>query len=445
MKSIWSESCALPEREKLHGDYVTQAVVIGAGMAGLLTAFFLQKQGMQVMVLERGATACGVTANTTAKITSQHNLIYDRLIRQFGVELAAQYAWANQRAVKSYRELILDRKIECDFEAKPAYVYTLRDEKRVEDEAVAAAKLGIEAEYVTAAPELPFEIRAAVKFENQAQFHPLQFLKAISSGLNIYENTVVRDIRDDVVITETGRVTADHIIVATHFPIINVPGWYFARMHQERSYVIALENAAQVNGMYIDEGEHGYSLRNWQNLLLFGGSGHRTGKHPDAGSYEVLRRAAFALYPQSREVCRWSAQDCVTWDGIPYIGRYSSSARNLYVATGFQKWGMTSSMAAAEIITDMILGRENNCADIFSPRRFQASAAMKNMLADGAQSVAGLTAGLFAAPSRRCAHLGCRLQWNPDEETWDCPCHGSRFTREGKPIDSPAVKGTGHE
>lgn len=443
MKSVWNETCSFPERESLHGDYVTEAAVIGSGMAGLLTAFLLQKQGLRVMVLERGRTAAGVTSNTTAKITSQHDLIYDRLIREFGVELASQYAWANQRAIKSYRELIAEQKIDCDFESKPAFVYTLREEKKIEDEADAAAKLGIEAESVKTLPELPFEIRAAVKFENQAQFHPLKFLKSISSGLNIYENTTVHDIRDDVVITDKGRVTADHIIVATHFPIINVPGWYFARMHQERSYVLALENAAQLGGMYLDEDEQGYSFRSWQNLLLFGGAGHRTGKHPGTGCYDSLRKAAFAFYPQSHEVCNWSAQDCVTWDGVPYIGRYSSSSSHVYVATGFQKWGMTSSMAAAEIITDMVMGRENNCADIFSPKRFQASASMKNMMTDVGQSVAGLTAGLFA-PARRCAHLGCKLHWNPDEETWDCPCHGSRFTADGKPVDAPTIKGLHH-
>lgn len=443
MKSVWSETCVFPERECLHGDYVTEAVVVGAGMAGLLTAFLLQKQGLRVMVLERGRTAAGVTAHTTAKITSQHGLIYDRLIREFGVELASQYAWANQRAVKSYRELISREKIDCDFEQKPAYLYSLRGEKNMEDEADAAARLGIRAEYLDSLPELPFPVRAAVKFEDQAQFHPLKFLSAISSGIHIYENTVVRDIRDDVVIADGGRVTADHIIVATHFPIINVPGWYFARMHQERSYVLALENAARLDGMYRDEDKQGFSFRNWRDLLLLGGGNHRTGKFSQGGGYTPLCEAAARFYPQSRETARWSAQDCMTWDGVPYIGKYSSSSRNLYVATGFQKWGMTTSMAAAEILADMVMGRENSFAEVFSPKRFVASASVKNMLTDAGHSVAGLTAGLFA-PTRRCAHLGCKLQWNPAEKTWDCPCHGSRFTQDGIVADDPAVKGIRH-
>ena len=444
MKSIWSESCSLPERESLKDDIVVEAAVIGAGMAGLLTAYFLEKQGLKTVVLEGFSTVGGVTKNTTAKITSQHDLIYDRLIQKFGVELAGQYAWANQRAIKTYREMIKENQIDCGFEIKPSFVYSLRDAKPIEDEAVAAGKLGIEAEFTTIT-DLPFAVKAAVKFENQAQFNPLQFLRAISKDLTIYEHTMAREIRDDVIITEHGRVTADHIVVATHFPFVNIPGWYFARMHQERSYVIALKNAVQLNGMYIDENPDGYSFRNYGEYLLLGGAPHRTGKHPQKSSYETLRKAAKELFPQSEEVACWSAQDCVTWDNVPYIGQYAASTPNLYVATGFKKWGMTGAMAAAEIITDSICGRQNDCAEVFSPQRFHASASMKNLLTDAGHSVAGLTAGALSAPSRRCAHLGCRLQWNEDEKTWDCPCHGSRYDSGGKLLDGPATKGLSHE
>lgn len=440
MKSIWSESCSFPQRESLKDDIVVETVVIGSGMAGLLTAHLLKKQGVQVVVLEGSATASGVTKNTTAKITSQHDLIYDRLIQDFGVEQAGQYAWANQRAIKTYCDIVEENQIDCDFETKPAYVYSLRDTAPIKAEMIAASKLGIEAE-LTTTTDLPFEVKAAVKFANQAQFHPLKFLKAISADLTIYEQTMAREIRDDVVITDHGRVTADHIVVATHFPIVNVPGWYFARMHQERSYVIALKNAMQLEGMYIDEDSNGYSFRNYGEYLLFGGAGHRTGKHPQKSSYETLRKAAKELFPQSEEAFHWSAQDCVTWDNVPYIGRYSASGRDVYVATGFKKWGMTSSMAAAMILTDTICGKKNDCAEIFSPQRFNASASMQNLLTDVGHSVAGLAAGAVSGPKRRCAHLGCRLQWNPDEETWDCPCHGSRYTSEGKLIDNPAIKG----
>jgi Glycine/D-amino acid oxidases (deaminating) len=440
MESIWSNSCTFPERESLHEDLVVDTAVVGAGMAGLLTAYLLTKQGAHVVVLEGSVTAGGITKNTTAKITSQHDLIYDSLVKNFGLELAAQYALANQRAIRTYRDLVSENSIDCDFETKPAFVYTLRDTEAIEAETTAAQRLGIDAEYTTETG-LPFPVKAAVRFNDQAQFHPLKFLKAISADLEIYEHTMAREIRNGVVITDRGRVTADHVIVATHFPIINIPGWYFARMHQERSYVIALENAGQVNGMYIDEDPAGYSFRNYGDSLLFGGGGHRTGKHPQEDSYKLLGRAAHSFYPKSREISHWSAQDCVSWDQIPYIGLYSPSLPNVHVATGFKKWGMTSSMAAAMILTDTVCGKKNACADVFSPRRFNFPASVKNLLSDVGHSVAGLTGGAFSGPGRRCAHLGCRLQWNPDENTWDCPCHGSRYTGDGKLIDNPATKG----
>lgn len=444
MKSVWSDECSFPERESLKEDLVVDAVVVGAGMAGLLTAYLLKKQGLHVVVLEGSETASGVTKNTTAKITSQHDLFYDSLINQFGLDLAAQYAWANQRAIKAYRDIIQEDNIDCDLETKSAFVYSLRDTDTIEAETIAAGRLGIDAEYTTKT-DLPFQVKAAVKFNNQAQFHPLKFLKAISEDLEIYEHTMAREVRDDVVITDHGRVTANYIVIATHFPIINIPGWYFARMHQERSYVVALENAGQVNGMYIDEDSAGYSFRNYGEYLLFGGEGHRTGQHPQASSYDLLRRAAHSLYPDSHEVYHWSAQDCVSWDKVPYIGLYSASIPNLYVATGFKKWGMSHSMVSAMIISDAILGKKNDCADIFSPQRFNASASMKNLLTDVGHSVVGLAGGALSSPQRRCAHLGCRLQWNPDEETWDCPCHGSRYTSDGKLIDNPATKGLKNE
>ncbi|XOQ48681.1 MAG: Cytochrome b6-f complex iron-sulfur subunit 1 [Eubacteriales bacterium] len=439
MKSIWSESCSLPKRDSLKGDLVVETAVIGAGMAGLLTAYLLQKEGMKVAVLEAAETASGVTKNTTAKVTVQHNLIYNSLIQNIGEEQAKQYADANQKAVEMYRSIISENSIDCDWETKPAFVYSLDRMEDIEAETNAALSLGIPAEFTTSTG-LPFEVKAAVKFPNQAQFHPLKFIRAISKDLEIYENTKALIVRGDTIVTNRGRVTADKIVIATHFPFINVPGWYFARMHQDRSYVIALENAEDPNGMYIDADPDGYSFRSYDGLLLLGGGGHRSGKHPGTSSYEKLRAFAKKYYPDSREVFHWSAQDCVSWDNIPYIGNYSSSTPNLFVATGFKKWGMTASMVSAMLLSDKICGRTNETAEVFSPQRFHASASAKNLFTDAGQSVAGLTAGLFSPPKRRCAHLGCRVHWNPDEETWDCPCHGSRYTKDGKLISNPALK-----
>ena len=477
MKSVWSASCELQKREPLPLDRTADVVVIGAGMAGILTAYMLQECGADVTVIEGAEIASGMTKNTTAKITSQHQLIYDRLITQMGEELAGQYASANQCAVAQYRELIRQNGIACHYEELPAYVYSLDETDKLQAEVKAANRLGIPAKFVQNTT-LPYaaRVRGAVKFPRQAQFHPLEFIKSIAAGLHIYEHTMAMGIEDNTISTQYGKIKAKNIVVATHFPFINAPGYYFARMHQERSYVVALENAAQLDGMYIDADDQGYSFRNYENLLLLGGAGHRTGKNEKGGSYNQLRQAAKEFYPDSVEKYFWSAQDCMPMDGVPYIGQYSASTPNLFVATGFQKWGMTSSMVAANLLTDLIMERKNEFAEVFSPQRFHLSASVESMLEDGTQAVAGLFKGAFKIPSaeiediepghagvveykgdrvgvykneegeaffvsNKCAHLGCELTWNPDELTWDCPCHGSRFDYKGNLICNPAMHG----
>ena len=224
--------------------------------------------------------------------------------------------------------------------------------------------------------------------------------------------------------TERGEVRARHIVLCTHFPIRNVPGLYFARMHQARSYVLALDGAPDVGGMWRDASDGGYSLRNAGGLLLLGGAGHRTGRHPVSSSFRLLRDAARTWYPDARETARWSAQDCMTPDGIPYIGRYARTLPGVYVASGFNKWGMTGSMAASELLCDLITRRRDYpYARLFSPRRLSRPEIVYSF-----------------ADAPRCPHMGCALQWNPDTRTWDCPCHGSRFTRSGRLLDGPAVR-----
>ena len=261
---------------------------------------------------------------------------------------------------------------------------------------------------------------------------------------------------------------------------MNAPGYYFMKMHQERSYVIAIEDAEDVEGMYIDEEKGGYSFRNYNGLLLLGGVSHRTGENEEGGNYEQLRKVAKDFYPNGKEKYHWSAQDCMTLDGIPYIGRYSNSTDNIYVATGFNKWGMTSSMVAAMIISDLILEKENNFSDIFSPHRFDLSLSINNIANDLIETSKNFIAEKIYIPkskideiekghggiveynnekvgvykdnegkvfivSTKCTHLGCQLQWNADELTWDCPCHGSRFDYKGRVIDTPAIKSLKNE
>lgn len=470
MESIWWKDVSFPRREPLSGDIKTEIAVVGAGMAGILTAWLLQQAGRQVVVLESGRTASGQTGHTTAKVTAQHGLIYRRLLREKGEERARQYAQVNQRAVERYRELIRREQIDCDWEEWNAYVYGDRREELMA-EAEAAASLGLDVSYVSRV-DLPVGNAGAVRFRGQAQFHPLKFLRPLAQGLTIYEHTPVLTAEDNALHTDRGTVEAEEIVFACHFPFVNVPGLYFARMHQERSYVLALEHAGQVDGMYLGVGERALSFRNYGPYLLLGGEGHRTGENSAGGRYDTLRKQAEALFPGCREAGRWSAQDCITPDGVPYIGRFSASRPHWYLATGFQKWGMTSSMAAAGLLTDLICGRSDSCGEVFDPARFSASD-LAAVCREGGVAVKGLARRLFQVPRSavedlppghggivsldgekvgiykdeagrlypvdvRCPHLGCQLEWNPDERSWDCPCHGSRFDYRGNLLSNPA-------
>ncbi len=474
MESVWSKSVNFKKREALNKDIECEVAVIGAGITGILIGYVLQKDNKDVVIIE-GKTICsGNTKNTTAKITSQHDVIYNKLIKEFGVERARQYAQGNEAAIKEYKKIIEEEDIDCDFEEKDAYVYSLESNDELIAEYEAVKKLGIDAE-LTNKVKLPFDVKTSLKFRNQAQFNPLKFLSQLSEKLKIYENTMAIDIKDNIVITDKGEIKAKYIVVATQFPFLNMPGYYFMRMHQDRSYVIALENADNVDGMYIDLNKKGYSFRNYKDLLLLGGESQRTGENENGGAYDAIRRFAKSIYPNAKEKYHWSAQDCIPIDNIPYIGLYSKSLENVYVATGFKKWGMTTSMLSAMIIRDMILGKENEFAEIFSPTRFDMTASMKNAANDLAITAKNFIAQKVSIPEEhledieegygkiielngdkigvykdndgkvyyvttKCPHLGCELKWNEDELSWDCPCHGSRFNYKGEWIQGPATK-----
>lgn len=428
MASVWDNTWEHPGFESLQGEIRTDVLIIGGGMAGILSAFLLQQSGVPCVLAEAQTICSGITKNTTAKITSQHGLIYDRLMRRFGTERAGQYLAANEAALQKYRELC--REIDCGFEEKSAYVYSVRDRRKIEQELFALEKLGFPAQFADRLP-LPISVAGAVQFPRQAQFHPLQFAAAIAKGLRIYEHTPVRKLAGTTAVTDHGQIHAEKVIVATHFPFLNRHGSYFLKLYQHRSYVIALEHAPDVHGMYVDEAQTGMSFRNYGNLLLIGGGDHRTGKQ--GGAWRELRTFAGRHYPQAVEKYHWATQDCMSLDGVPYIGRYSALTPNWYVATGFNKWGMTSSMAAAMILCDLVREKANPFADVFSPSRTM----LRPQLArNGLEAVVSL----LTPSARRCPHLGCALQWNPQEHTWDCPCHGSRFTGRGELIDNPATK-----
>ena len=426
MNSVWTESVNMPRFDRLEGEVKTDVLIIGGGITGLLCAYFLQEKGVDYLLAE-GRTICsGATKNTTAKITAQHGLIYAELLKKKGAERARMYLDANGKALGQYFSLC--KNIDCNFEERTNFVYSLNNKGKLEREMDALRKIGYDALFQDTT-ELPFHTVGAVGFSHQAQFHPLKFLAHIAEGLNIYEHTFVIKLSENTAITKRARITYQRLIFATHFPIDNKHGLYPLKMYQDRSYVIALENVPPVKDMYVNEDKKGMSFRSYENLLLVGGGSHRTGKY--GGKWQELRAYAERYYPQAKERYCWAAQDCMPLDNVPYIGLYSKNMPQCFVATGYHKWGMTSAMTAAMILTDKITGKENPYEKVFRPSRNMLK---HQLFVNGAES----TVNLLMPTTRRCPHLGCALKWNEEERSWDCSCHGSRFDEDGGLIDNPA-------
>lgn len=426
MRSLWNETVTRPEFPTLESDTETDVLIIGGGIAGILTAYFLQQNDVPYILVEKDRICGGTTGNTTAKITFQHGLCYHKMLQSSGLERADMYLQANRMAFGKYAALC--REIDCGYEIKNNYVYATDDRQKLEDEISALSKIGYNAVFAKDLP-LPVNTVGAVCFEDQAQFHPLRFLYAIAKGLNIYEHTFVREMEGTTAVTDRARISAGKVIVTTHFPMINKHGSYFLKLYQHRSYVTALENAQNVDGMYVDESRTGFSFRNYGDLLLLGGGGHRTGK--SGGNWDELRQFAREQYPHAAERYFWAAQDCMSLDHIPYIGRYSKNTADLYTASGFNKWGMTGAMLSAVLLSDRICGRYNGFEEAFDPSR---SIIRPQLFINGFESIKNL----LTPTKKRCPHLGCALKWNPAEHSWDCACHGSRFDESGKVLDNPA-------
>ncbi|SHI91578.1 Glycine/D-amino acid oxidase [Clostridium amylolyticum] len=490
-ESYWINSTTFPSFKKLSENISTDVVVVGAGITGVTTAYLLCKEGLKVTLLDAGKILNGTTGHTTAKITVQHSLIYDELITNLGKEKAQYYYNANNDALQFINKMILDNNIPCDYVTEDAYIYTNSEEyeKKLINELIAYEKLGIEGEYLDSIP-IPVDAKHAIKIKNQGAFHPLKYIYfminyLIEKQCNIYEDTKAVDIKSSeipVVITECGnKIKASNVVICTHFPFYDGRGLYFARMYPERSYVLGVK-AIKIfsGGMYINAEDPGRSLRSTpykgKKLLLIGGENHKTGQGEDTlMHYEMLREFAKETFGINSIVYRWSAQDLTTLDKIPYIGRIASDLPNIYVATGYRKWGITNGTAAAKILRDMIIGVENPYVDLFTPSRFNADPSLKNVFVQNADVAKNLIKGKLETPlegiddvnldqgkvisykGRRagaykdkegkihivdttCTHLGCELQWNSGERTWDCPCHGSRFSYRGEIIEGPALK-----
>jgi glycine/D-amino acid oxidase-like deaminating enzyme/nitrite reductase/ring-hydroxylating ferredoxin subunit len=477
METYWNQTAQGKEYEALIGEREADVAIIGGGITGALVAYRLKEMGIEAVILEADRVGSGTTGGTTGKITAQHGILYAKLITDFGKDRAKEYADANSRAVKRIKEIVDAEHIECDYTAADSYVYSLRDAEELKEEAEAMKRLDLDASYMSKTMELPFSTLGAVRLKNQAHFHPLKFLYALMDKLTVFENSRVIEVKDNTAYTKQGSVHFKHVVFACRYPIVNVPGYYFLRMSQQRSFLAALSGCDEIKGMYVDENDNGLTLRPQQDVLLFGGFDVRSGKNPAGGRFLNLLQQARSFWPNLELVAKWSAEDCRSVDNVPYIGLYSETEDNWYVATGFNKWGMTSAMAAADILSGMIAeGKETK--KVFAPSRFVLAPSAKNLASDVGESVSGLLKGVYSVPEEafpnvergkaaladfegtrvcvyrdasgrthilpsRCSHLGCRLEWNADDTAWECPCHGSRFTVDGAILDGPTVKPMG--
>lgn len=488
-QSFWMASIHGAEYPSLDKDLKIDIAIIGGGIAGITSAYWLSKSGLKIAIIEADRILHGTTGHTTAKITLQHGLIYDKTKNGLGEELAKQYAEANESAIRMIQKIITENQIDCDYTPQSAYVYTLQDEyvDKIYKETKTAASFGIKATYLEETP-LPFKVKAAVRFDNQAQFHPIKFLSALVKEITkndalIFEQTRIVDIEENggyVLTTHKGhKINAQKVIIASHYPFYNKPSFYFARIYQQRSYVVAIKAKEKYpGGMYINAENPTRSLRSQISangeLIFVGGENHKTGQGIDENRhYEALIDFADEDFTIENIPYRWSTQDCMTLDSIPYVGYFTDKTPNMYITTGFQKWGMTNSMASAMLLHSLIIDGKSPWQDVYNPSRETLSASAKNFIVQNLDVATELAKGKLSLLPKdihiepgeativnfngertgaykdeegvlhlvntTCPHMGCELYWNSAERSWDCPCHGSRFSYRGDVIEGPSV------
>jgi glycine/D-amino acid oxidase-like deaminating enzyme/nitrite reductase/ring-hydroxylating ferredoxin subunit len=488
-RSLWLATSRYPRFKPLGRDLRVDVAIVGAGITGLTTATLLKAAGKTVAVIEATRVAQGVTGYTTAHLTEVIDSSFDTLISHFGEDGARRAVQATRTALDTIASLVRDRSIECGLQRVPAFYYTEKDEgvQDVHDEHEAARRLGLAVSLTEDVP-LPFPVKAALRFGDQARFHPRQYLLPLLKGIpgrgsHVFEDTRVLDIEDGspcLVETNTGTVTATDVVMATHVPLNKL--LLQTKVAHYRSYVVAGRTEARVpDGLYWDNEDPYHYVRLQETrggpLVIVGGEDHKVGQEDDTEkAFAALRDYAHDRWKLASVLYRWSAQVAEPVDGLPYLGRNSSSS-HVYVGTGYSGTGMTFGTLAALIASDLILGRENPYAGIFDATRVKPLAGAKNFIRENVDFPVHLVAdrlkpaegdsyrdvqrgqgmildvegkkravfrdddGILHALDPGCTHMGCLVAFNAAEKSWDCPCHGSRFSTDGKVINGPAVKG----
>jgi glycine/D-amino acid oxidase-like deaminating enzyme len=457
-ESLWVGTAPdRPELPRLKRDVEADVAVIGGGIVGLTTALLAQRAGASVVLVEADRVGNGVSGYTTAKVSSQHGLIYARLRSSLGPDAASLYGRINEAALAWIAEHVEAERIDCDFRRRPSYAYVLADSARdaVEAEARAAKSAGLPAELVDETP-LPYPVASAVRFDDQAEFHAGKYLAALTEellagGCEVFERSRALGVDEGgccVVETEAGgRALADRVVVATHYPFLD-RSLAFARVRAERSYAIACRVVGDLpEGMFISGDSPTRSIRtasiDGEELLLVGGESHKTGTGGDTEQrYRNLEHFAREHWDVRSIEYRWSSQDGITLDGVPYVGRITPRSRRILTATGFGKWGMTGGTAAAAVLAELLESDVRSpAAKLLDPWRLTVRASLPTLLKENTQVGLHFIGDQIAKRSApRCTHLGCKLDWNSGERSWDCPCHGSRFAADGSVLEGPAVE-----
>lgn len=422
MKSIWSEYKIL-NFPTLNENLKTEVLVIGGGISGILCAHYLKESGKKVLLVEADRICSKKSLKTTAVITALQDMMYHKN----SVESSKLFLNANLFALERYKKL--SEKYDFDFEECSSYKYSKTDSLEIEKEYEFIKSTGVKVNYVSDVG-LPITFKRAIEMPNQGQMNPIKLINNLAKDLVIFENTKIEKLKKNIAYTNKNKIEFDSVVVATGYPFLKLKGWFPLKLHQVKSHVISVENKDDYKGNGVGTNPLDIYFRNYKSELLFGSCDIKTGS--DCQGFEEINEFILKHYNVKNIKYKWINEDTISLDGFPYIGRYGKSY-NMYVATGYNLWGMTAAMLSSHIITDLINGKENKYEKLFSPSR-------KVLGKPLFENVSTAVKNLFSFKGPRCSHLGCRLHYNSLDNTYECKCHGSKYNKSGKIIDTPAQK-----
>ena len=488
--SYWILSSNNNSYKSLDKDITTDCLIVGGGIVGLTTAYLLSKENIKVTIVEADKVGFGSSGRNTGKVTSQHGLIYNEICKKHSPEKARMYYEANEEGLKLVENIINEYNISCDLKKVPSFVYTLDENyiQDIKDEYEVCRELKIPCDYYDKINQIPLDVKAALCFKNQIQFNPKKYVDALAKinknlGVDIYENTSVMDLKvgeECIIKCKKGySIRCKNLIIASSSAWYDGLSLYFSKDEASRSYLICAKLKEKIlSGNYINVEKPTRTFRNYEdengeNYLIIGGEDHKTGKcNNEEKTYETIEKYARDNFKIGEIISKWSAQDYVSFDNIPYIGRINSKQNNVYIVTGTSKWGLSNGSVGGIIIKDLICKNSSKYEELYNPTRAKSYLNTKFLgfnLEVAYDYIKGkLNAGDSELPQKdegkivnidgerygvyrdkeghlyivdiTCTHLGCELRFNSEAKSWDCPCHGSRFNHKGEILNGPALK-----